>query len=200
MSRWTAKVRVQRLDNSTAIKARPLFFVAKEGKLANEDGVFKVFKKQDGSIFKLQHGLGNLTYEMVEFGSDRYVNMTSLKAIQVPDEMTWQLDKIWRQNYSLLNNSNGLIDTKTPNVVFVRPSETPDGFEFVIHYSKQQFASEYDADYYTEIMYQNFTEVVNNFTRSVSEAQTNFTQYFSAVFGDSYKDLLDTMPLALDFG
>ena len=170
MSRWTAKVRVQRLDNSVPVKARPVFYVAKEGKLAGEDGIFKVFKKQDGSIFKVQHGIGNLTYEMVELGSDHYVNMTSLKAIQVPDDMAWQLDKIWRQNYSLLNNSNGLIDTKTPNVVFVRPSETPDGFEMVIHYSKQRFASENDADYYTEIMYQNFTEVVANFTKNVAEA------------------------------
>jgi len=137
---------------------------------------------------------------MVELGSDRYVNMTSLKAVQVPEEMTWQLDKIWRQNYSLLNNSNGLIDTKTPNVVFVRPTETPDGFEMVIHYSKQQFASEQDADYYTEIMYQNFTQVVSNFTKSVAEAQSNFTQSYSAIFGESYKDLIDTMPLALEFG
>lgn len=79
----------------------------------------------------------------------------------------------------------------------VRPTQTVDGFEFVIHYSKQEFASAADADWYTEIMYKPFGTVLDNFNKSISEAKANFTASFKQVFGEGYKDLLDTMPQVL---
>ena len=63
ISRWTAKIKVQRPTQFYPSKGRPVFFIAKEGNLTNEDGYFKVFNKDDSTFYKVMHGVGNLTYE-----------------------------------------------------------------------------------------------------------------------------------------
>ena len=43
ISRWTANIKVEKYDKNREILGRPVFFIAKEGKLPGEDGFFKVF-------------------------------------------------------------------------------------------------------------------------------------------------------------
>lgn len=51
ISRWTANIKVDKYDNTRDILGRPVFFIAKEGKLPGEDGFFKVFNVK--TVFKM---------------------------------------------------------------------------------------------------------------------------------------------------
>jgi hypothetical protein len=56
--------------------------------------------------------------------------------IKIDDDQTWQLDKLWRDNYTQYSNAHGLVETTTPNIIMIRPTKTVDGFQIFIRYSK----------------------------------------------------------------
>ena len=199
ISRWTARITVHKPNLTAPILGKPVFFVAKEGRQPNENGFLKVFPNADNSFFKVQHGLNNNTYEQIELGSNQSIGKSSLIGIEVDESLSWQLDKIWMTNYQTLNVAQGGVLTTKPNVVMVRPTETQDGFTFVIRYSKRQFNNSDEADKYSEIMSQDFSKVVASIDTNIQQAELSFNTKFQTVFGDGYKDFLDTMPDAQQF-
>ena len=66
---------------------------------------------------------------MIEIGSWQTMDEKSMIGLQVEDDMTWQLAKIWTDNYQSLKNAHGLQNGTThPNVILFRPNATVDGF------------------------------------------------------------------------
>ena len=60
----------------------------------------------------------------------------------------------------------------------VRPTETQDGFTFVIRYSKRQFNNSDEADKYSEIMSQDFSKVVASIDTNIQQAELSFNTKF----------------------
>jgi hypothetical protein len=46
-------------------------------------------------------------------------------------------------------------------------------------------------------MEKDFTQVLDDFNKTMSDSETFFKTKYDQVFGDGYKDFLDTMPNAL---
>ncbi|CDW90142.1 mannosyl-oligosaccharide glucosidase [Stylonychia lemnae] len=201
ISRWTSRITINAQDGQQ-ILGNPVFFAAKEGKLNNEAGTFKITQNTKKNFYKIQHTVDptNNIYEMIEIGAESQIDDNSMLAVNKPDDQTWQLDKLWATNYDQYSKAHGLIDTTTPNICMIRPTLPSDGLQILVRYSKQKFASEAAADAYTEIMEKDIADVQKDIDSKMTTAESNFKARYLQIFGEGYKDFLRTMPDALMFG
>jgi len=139
ISRWSAKFTISALDEGN-ITGIPVFYIAKEGRLNQEQGFFNLSMNSRGDFFKVMHQVDNQTFESFEVGSDQQISNYSMIGLAVNESMAWQLDAVWRQNFSALNESYGPQNTTEPNLVLVRPNRTVVDLQVFVRYSKQKFS------------------------------------------------------------
>lgn len=123
--------------------------------------------------------------------------------IEVTEEETWQLSRLWQDNYETFIQTSGLYRTSTPNIIMVRPEKTSDDYVFYIRYYKQNYTSIAEAKSYSELEDKysyNLELILEQFDEKFASSEQAFNDKFLRVFGDNYKTVLDTMPDALMFG
>eukprot|EP00347_Sterkiella_histriomuscorum_P002218 403369017 len=200
ISRWTTRITFNL--NGDEFKGTPVLYIAKEGKQDQETGFFEVTQNDQKTFYKAQQQVDAQQgiYEMIEIGSDQQVDGNSMIGLEVSEDLTWQISKIWNDNYAQINDKHGLVNTTKPNILFFRPTKVVDGLQFAIRYTKQKFTLKSQADAYSEIMNKDFKTVMSGIDANMAKAEQAFKDRYASVFGDGYKDFVKTMPLAETFG